>query len=194
MQAYRNLVIIALLLLLFGGGWAIWNAGQKVAPPPATSLSSQNSEDSTMVGHTVSFTVTEGAIKKWKIEAAKAVYNKTHTTAQLSDVKGEFYDAAGKPVLQFNAPTGQYTNKNNAVTLSGGVVAKSTQQVGQGGKGGQLNAPTMTWSAKTNRVTASGGVELTFPEGKSTAQVCRFTLDFSNISLEGGVTSSITTP
>jgi len=147
-----------------------------------------------MVGHNVSFTVTEGAIKKWKLEAGKAIYNKTHTTAQLSDVKGEFYDAKGEPVLQFTAPEGQYVNKNNAVTLSGGVVAKSTQQVGQGGKGGQLLAPTMTWNAKTNRVTASGGVELTFPEGKSTAQVCRFTLDFSNIALEGGVSSSISSP
>jgi len=193
MQAYRNLVMIALLLLLFGGGWAIWNAGQKIGPAPETTKPAQ-SEDSTMVGHNVSFTVTEGAIKKWKLEAGKAIYNKTHTTAQLSDVKGEFYDAKGEPVLQFTAPEGQYVNKNNAVTLSGGVVAKSTQQVGQGGKGGQLLAPTMTWNAKTNRVTASGGVELTFPEGKSTAQVCRFTLDFSNIALEGGVSSSISSP
>jgi len=193
MQSYRNLVIIASLLLLFGGGLAIWNAGQKVAPPE-TSHSTKNAEDSSMIGKNVSFTVTEGAIKKWKIEALKAIYNKTHTTAQLTDVKGEFYDAQGKPVLQFTAPAGEYLNKNNTVTLTGGVVAKSSQQVGQGGKGGQMVAPTMTWNAKTNGVTASGGVELTFPEGKSTAQVCRFTLDFSNIVLEGGVASSITTP
>ena len=193
MQAYRNLVIIALLLLLFGGGWAIWNAGQKVAPPPETHQT-KNAEESSMVGQNVSFTVTEGAIKKWKIEALKAIYNKTHTTAQLTDVKGEFYDAKGQPVLQFTAPTGQYLNKNNTVTLTGGVIAKSSQQVGQGGKGGQLIAPTMTWNAKTNGVTASGGVELTFPEGKSTAQVCRFSLDFSNIVLEGDVASNITTP
>ena len=193
MNQYRNLVLFALLLLLFGGGWAIWNAGQKVTPPPATTTSKAN-QDSTMVGQNVSFTVTEGAVKKWKLQATKALYNKTHTTAQLSDVKGEFYDAKGQPVMQFTAPNGNYTNKNNAVVLSGGVVAKSNQQVGQGGKGGQLVAPTMAWDAKTNRVTASGGVELTFPEGKSTAQVCRFSLDFSNIALEGGVASSITTP
>ena len=192
MQSYRNLVIIALLLLLFGGGLAIWNAGQKVAPPETRPT--KNTEDSSMIGKNVSFTVTEGAIKKWKIEAVKAIYNKTHTTAQLTDVKGEFYDAQGKPVLQFTAPAGEYLNKNNTVTLTGGVVAKSSQQVGQGGKGGQMVAPTMTWNAKTNGVTASGGVELTFPEGKSTAQVCRFTLDFSNIVLEGGVASSISAP
>lgn len=193
MQAYRNLVFTALLLLILGVGWAIWNAGQKVAPPETTNATKHH-EDSTMVGQNVSFTVTEGAIKKWKLEAAKAVYNKTRTTAQMSIVKGEFYDVKGEPVLQFTAPTGQYTNKNNAVTLSGGVIAKSTQQVGQGGKGGLMVAPTMTWSAKTNLVTASGGVELTFPEGKSTAQVCRFTMDFSKIALEGDVASTISTP
>jgi LPS export ABC transporter protein LptC len=192
MQAYRNLVIIALLLLIFGGGWAIWNAGQKVAPPEP--ISQSQNKDATMVGQNVSFTVTEGAIKKWKLDAKTAVYNKTRTSAQLSDVNGEFYDAKGQPVLQFTAPQGQYINKNNAVVLSGGVVAKSNQQVGQGGKGGQLAAPTMTWGAKTDGVTASGGVELTFPEGKSIAQTCHFTLDFSKISLEGGVASTITAP
>ena len=200
--------MIALLLLIFGGGWAIWNAEQKVAPPADTTQTGAKS-DATMVGQNVSFTVTEGAVKKWKLEAEKAVYNKTRTSAQLSQVKGEFYNDQGDPVLQFNAPTGQYTNKNNEVILSGGVVAHSTNGVIQqapavnkaesstpatGNSGGQLLAPTMRWGAKTKGVSASGGVELTFPEGKSTAQTCHFTLDFSKITLEGGVASSITTP
>ncbi len=212
MQNYRNLLLIALLLLIFGGGWAIWNAEQKVAPPADTSSSTTQS-DATMIGQNVSFTVTEGAVKKWKLEAEKAVYNKTRTSAQLSNVKGEFYNEKGEPVLQFTAPEGQYTNKNNEVLLSGGVVAHSAHGVIQntqdtssgpeqlesgttanGNPGGQLTAPSMRWGAKTKGVTATGGVELTFPEGKSTAQTCHFTLDFSKITLEGGVASSITTP
>jgi LPS export ABC transporter protein LptC len=144
-----------------------------------------------MTGQNVSFIVTEGTIKKWKLTAAHAIYNDNRTAADLTDVKGEFYDKDGKPVLQFAAPKGHYTNQDNAVTLTGGVVAKSTQENLQGGKGGNLIAPQMVWSAKTNNVTASGGIELTFPEGKSTAQTCRFSLDFSKITLEGGVSSSI---
>jgi len=191
MQAYRNLVIFALLLLVFGGGWAIWNAGQKA---PDSNLNAPKTHDSTMVGKNVSFIVTEGAVKKWKLDAASALYNKTRTSAQLETVKGEFYDAKGQPVLQFTAPRGHYTSNNNAVVLSGGVVAKSSQQVGQSAKGGQLVAPTMSWDAKSSKVTATGGTELTFPEGKSTAQTCRFTLDFSKIELEGGVASTVMSP
>lgn len=192
MSSYRNLVIIVMLLLLVGGGLAIWNADRKLSDTPdATKTPKAEDEGPSMVGKNVSFTVTEGEIKKWKLLATKAIYNETNTEANLTEVKGEFYDKDGKPVLHFTAPTGHYTNQNNAVTLTGGVIAKSTQQVGQGGKGGELKAPKMVWDAKTNHVTASGGIELTFPQGKSTAQVCRFTLDFSNISLEGGVNSSI---
>jgi LPS export ABC transporter protein LptC len=192
MSSYRNLVIIVLLLLLVGGGLAIWNADRKLSHTPEASQTQQSEDDTpSMVGKNATFTVTEGETKKWKLTAAKATYNETSTEADLAEVTGEFYNKDGKPVLQFTAPKGHYTNKNNAVTLTGGVVAKSTQQVGQGGKGGELKAPKMIWDAKTNHVTASGGIELTFPQGKSTAQVCRFTLDFSNISLEGGVNSSI---
>lgn len=194
MSSYRNLIVIVLLLLVVGGGLAIWNADRKLSNTPSTTQSATQQDDgSSMTGQNVSFIVTEGEIKKWKLLAAHAIYNETRTAADLTDVKGEFYDKDGKPVLQFTAPKGHYTNQDNAVTLTGGVVAKSTQKNLQGGKGGDLKAPQMVWSAKTNNVTASGGIELTFPEGKSTAQTCRFSLDFSKITLEGGVSSSIMT-
>lgn len=193
MSSYRNLVLVALALLLVGGGLAIWNAERKVAdaPPPQEETTA---EQPSMIGKNVSFTVTEGETKKWKLDAAHAVYNESHTQADLTEVKGEFYNEKGEPVLTFTAPKGQYINKNNAVTLSGGVVAKSVKDSSSGGKGGTMIAPQMVWSAKTDVVTATGGTELTFPEGKSTAQTCKFTLDFSNIALEGGVSSTITSP
>lgn len=183
MNKQRILVTLALALLLIGGGLAIWNAGDH-SPEPAEPTRTE--DPSQVVGQNVSFTVTEGAVKKWKLEAAKAVYSEDRTEAKLSEVKGEFYDQSGAAVLHFTAPKGEYTNKNNAVVLTGGVVAQSTDK-----DGGELRAPTMAWSAKTNKVVASGGIALTFPQGKSTAQTCRFNLDFSNLALEGGVTSVI---
>ncbi len=197
MNSYRKLVIFVLAALILGGGWAIWNADQKLKQEESLrhqQQASQNKEDS-MTGENVSFTVTEGRVKKWKLEAAKAIYSENRAQATLTEVKGEFYDAQGKPVLRFAAPKGLYLTKNNTVTLSGGVIANSAQKQengeGSGGKGGQMKAPTMTWSGKSDWITANGGAELVFPEGKSTAQTCRFTLDFSNIQLEGGVNSSL---
>lgn len=192
MTPYRKLILFVLIFLLVGGGLAVWNADQKLKQEEAFRKQQEATKSrANMTGKNASFTVTEGKVKKWKLDAATAVYSEDNAQADLTDVHGEFYDKEGKPVLQFSAPTGKYLTKNNMVTLSGNVIAKSTQQVGQGGKGGELKAPTMSWNAKSDQVTATGGVELTFPEGKSTAQTCRFSLDFSNISLEGGVTSAL---
>lgn len=196
MNSYRKLILFALAILLLGGGWAIWNADQNMKREEAIRKRQQEAaqKSPTMTGKNASFTVTEGNVKKWKLDAATAIYSENNSEATLTEVKGEFYNIQGKPILRFNAPQGKYLTKNNKVTLSGGVIAESTQTPDEGGKGGKLVAPTMTWDAKTEVVTASGGVEMTFPEGKSTAQTCRFTLDFSNISFEGGVTSSLTPP
>lgn len=193
MTPYRKLILFVLIFLLIGGGLAVWNADQKLKQQEALRKQQEEAAQSraNMTGKNASFTVTEGKVKKWKIDAATAVYSEDNAQADLTDVRGEFYDKDGKPVLQFSAPKGKYLTKNNTVTLTGNVIAKSSQQVGQGGKGGELKAPAMSWNAKSDQVTATGGVELNFPEGKSTAQTCRFSLDFSNISLEGGVTSSI---
>lgn len=193
MFSSRNLTLIVLLFLMLAGGLAIWNAERK-APKVQAPVEQSEDNQSTMVGRNASFIVTEGEVKKWRLIAHKAVYNESRSEAQLSEVKGEFYDKQGKPVLSFTAPKGHYTNQNNAVELSGGVLAQSTQQLGQGGKGGTLKAPTMVWSAKTDQVVASGGVALTFPEGSSTAQTCKFTLDFSHMVLQGNVASTIMSP
>ncbi|WP_373533103.1 LPS export ABC transporter periplasmic protein LptC [Vampirovibrio sp.] len=193
MNSYRKLILLALIILLIGGGWSIWNADQNLKREEAIRKQQQQAaqKNPTMTGKNASFTVTEGNVKKWKLDAATATYSEDNSEALLNDVKGEFYNAEGKPVLAFSAPHGKYLTNNNQVTLSGGVIAASKQKPETGGKGGTLKAPTMSWNAKTELVTATGGVEMTFPEGKSTAQTCRFTLDFSNISLEGGVTSSL---
>src|SRR5690349_11036225 len=99
MSSYRNLVIIILILLFVGGGLAIWNADRKLSQTPDPTQTQQPKEESSsMVGKNVSFTVTEGELKKWKLTAAKAIYNGTNTEADLTDVAGEFYDKDGEPV------------------------------------------------------------------------------------------------
>lgn len=196
MTSYRKLILFVLIFLLVGGGLAVWNADQKLKREEEQRRRDAVAQTSpSMTGKNASFTVTEGKVKKWKLEAKTATYSEDNAQADLTVVRGEFYDKTGKPILEFTAPKGKYLTKNNTVTLSGGVVAKSIEKEGtegsKGGKAGELKAPTMTWNTKSDLVHATGGVELNFPQGKSTAQTCKFTLDFSNISLEGGVNSAI---
>lgn len=209
MFSSRTLVITVLFLLAAGIGLSVWNARENTHPGiPSENSQSESEKDSSnagLVGENVSFLVTEGETKKWKINAKKALYNDTRTSADLSEVEGEFYNTSGEPVLAFKAPKGHYTNENNAVELTGGVVAKSIAPESQDSKGslqakdtgmqnGELKAPKMVWSAKTDRVTASGGVELIFPKGVSKAETCKFSLDFSFIAFSGHASSVFQAP
>jgi LPS export ABC transporter protein LptC len=183
-MSYKNLLILVLAVLVIGGGVAIWQSGKQ---DPDAIQTEAPQEDSTVTGKNVSFVVTEGETKKWKLDASQAFYNDDQSSARLKNVRGEFYDADGKAVMTFSAPEGNYANKNNAVILTGGVTAKSVKE-----GGGQMQAPKMTWSAKSQNVLAEGGVQMDFGEvGKSQASTARFALDFSVISLEGGVRSEI---
>lgn len=179
----KKVLIIVFTLLLLGGGLALWNAQRQVGGEPETA-----SETPVITGERVSFVVTEGEVKKWRLLAKQAVYNESHTEADLIDISGEFYDVSGKPVMEFQAPKGHFTNESNAVVLTGGVVVRSLDDLG-----GILKAPRMTWSESKEDVVAEGGVEMIYPDlGKSNAEIARFALDFSSISLEGNVRSEIT--
>jgi LPS export ABC transporter protein LptC len=195
MSSYRNWVFGALAVLVVGGGLAIWNAEKNASRLPSVPQKplTETGKSGQMVGRGVSFIVTEGELKKWKLTAGRAVYNPEHTDAVLSDVKGEFYNAKGEPVMAFSSKDGNYVNKDHAVTLTGNVVAKSIDGATQspGSRKGELQAPRMLWDSKTDWMTATGGVTMYFPQGKSVAQSCRFNLDFSKIALHGGVMSTI---
>lgn len=157
---------------------------------PVTTNPEDGAESPNVVGSNVSFVVTEGERKKWKLVAEKAYYFEDQSGARLEKVHGEFYSPDGEPILKFTAPEGNYRNSNNAVVLTGGVVASSL-----GKSQGELRAPRMVWNAHSKEVTADGGnVVLKFPQGVSRANRCRFTLDFSMVSLEGGVLSEISSP
>lgn len=188
MFSHRSLAVITLALLLAGVGLAIWSANRNDSSQKAP-VSQVTEQGPQMVGHNVSFVITEGEVKKWKLEAAKAIYNEARTEAHLQNVKGEFFDQDGKSIMRFTAPEGEYANRNNHVLLKGGVVAISTQE-----DGGELRAPQMTWDAKAKEVLASGGVELTHAQGKSLAESCRFDLGFTKIALLGKVTSTVASP
>lgn len=191
MSSYRFWIIGLLALLLVGGGLAIWNADRKSGRQETSAQKEAASgTGSRMIGRHASFIVTEGELKKWKLSANKAVYNETQTDAVLTDVQGEFYNRDGDAILRFTAPSGNYVNRNNAVELTGGVIVQSVGEA-KGGVKGRLEAPHMVWNAKTDWVTADGGILLSFPEGKSVAQSCRFSLDFSKIALRGNVASTI---
>ncbi len=181
----KPILLIVLAVLTLGGALALWNGHQRVEPEEPLPGAGHGP---TVTGQKVSFIVTEEEVKKWRLEAASAIYNETHTEATLKDIHGMFFDKTGKVVLTFSAPAGFFSNQDKLVKLHGGVEVKAT-----GDPGGVMHAPEMTWSEKQKDVLATGGVEMIYPDlGVSRAERARFSLDFSFISLEGGVLSEIT--
>jgi len=188
MRFSRFLVIVFLVVIVGAGGLAIWNAGHQ-SESTSTRPVEQEGRDRRMLGKQVSFTVTEGTAKKWKLNAAKALYNDTQTDAELSDIDGDFFNPAGKPIMHFTAPKGHYSQKKNEVSLSGGVLLKTLQE-----EGGLLKAPAMHWDNKSREVLAGGGVELHQGKSVSTADQCYFDLNFTKITLQGNVTTRGVSP
>ncbi len=185
---YKKWLLILLALFLVGGIVAIFSA-QKDMDKDARSMNEAEWEQTgpKATGQNVSFVITEGERKKWHLVAEEAQYFEDQSGAKLKNVKGEFFDKNGNPVLTFTAPAGRYVNKENQVQLNGGVVAQSKDEDNRV----NLQAPNMAWSARNDEVVASGGVELEHQFGASQAERCRFNLDLSNISLEGNVTSEM---
>ncbi|MEM0950536.1 MAG: LPS export ABC transporter periplasmic protein LptC [Cyanobacteria bacterium P01_H01_bin.74] len=207
MKASRKVLLITACILGAVLIAAVWNTRQfsleSIQAPSKNTAKERNADETGLVGETVSFLVTEGDRKKWKIIAQQAIYAEDRASAKLNDVNGVFFNAAGKPLLTFTAPKGQYTNENNAVTLSGGVVVQSVESEtvdkdqsadNAAVSSNKLTAPTMVWDASSDYVQASGGVTLTFPNGQTQADRCKFSLDFSDVSFSGRVRSQLVTP
>lgn len=162
-----------------------WSAKQTAPPPEKPPVK----PDANITGKKVSFTVTEGAQKKYTIDAAQGTYFDDGTGARLITVTGTFFDEAGKPTMNFKAPKGEYRTKDQAVKLQGPVMLDSVKSDAQADANGMhMEANHVSWSTKSKIVTATGGVTMQQSKaGLSKAQTCRFGLDMSNISLEGGV-------
>jgi LPS export ABC transporter protein LptC len=161
-------------VLIAAGAW-FWT--QRPQPPEPKPV--QEAPQRSLEGTDVSFTITQGSVKKWVIHAGQAKYFEDASGADLTDVSGEVFNEKGQAVAHFQAPTGTFYQNPQKVVLSGGVLATAGEDV-------QMTAPTMTWSTKGEDALAEGGVRLERKGfGISRAQQCRFTLDFARVSLQG---------
>jgi LPS export ABC transporter protein LptC len=139
-----------------------------------------------VMGQDVTFIVTQNGKKSWVLHADQATYSADQRVANLVTVKGQTYNAAGKAVAEFTAPAGRYDQADKNITLLNGVTAKSMAD-----KPVTLTAPTLTWKSNQPDATATGGVTVQNPGfGKSTANQCQFSLDFSRIALQGNANTT----
>lgn len=205
---YKKLIIgaFAFVILLIAG--AITVSLFEVERDERTAAEYKaDAKNDNVTGENVQFIVTEGDLKKWTVKAEKAKYYPNNTGALLDGISGQFFNKQGKPVMAFAAPHGEYSKEDNKIVLTGGVVAQTVMNAAQqpgdvaekmaaADTGNQdavkLKAPKMSWSSRSDEVLAEGGVVVTHSLfGHSSAEKCRFSLNLSNIALEGRVASEI---
>jgi LPS export ABC transporter protein LptC len=156
------------------------------APPKPPALPVKTAQ-TPLTGQDVSFTITEAGKKSWTLHADQVTYSPDQRLANLTGVTGQAYDKAEKPTASFSAPAGRYDQVSKWITLLNGVTAKSV-----GPKPVTLTAPTLSWKSNTPLATASGGVQINNQAfGKSTANTCQFSLDFTHIQLTGNASTTV---
>lgn len=183
----KTFLLVVLCAILVAIGAAIYSAHEQTSKLKHTLKQSAAQQNQEALGENVTFTVTEDQHKKWTLKVKKAHYFKDQSGANLETVWGEFYDEKGNPVATFNAPRGKFLNTNKSVILQGGVLAQATDK-----DRGSLTADEMTWTSQAKQVDATGHIKLYMGDKlQATAKICRFTLDFSNISLIGQAASTM---
>jgi LPS export ABC transporter protein LptC len=182
------------LLAVAGAGLAIFRSqtilnstapDQKEAAPSNTSSESLSKA---MVGQNVSFTISEGAKKAWTFQSKNVHYSEDALIATLDTVEGKFYAPSGRVTATFKAPAGTYDQAKKRIHLTGGVTVSEGEGAPKSSSTEQqsLTSPNLTWASGIRTVVADGGVVLKHPNHSlSKADRCRFTLDFSEIRLEG---------
>ncbi|MEB3206468.1 MAG: LPS export ABC transporter periplasmic protein LptC [Vampirovibrionales bacterium] len=108
-----------------------------------------------------------------------------------------------KPLAQFEAAQGEYDQSKKILHLTHGVriaafggqgesATSGEKEASGNGKHPVIMADELTWQQSRTMLEAKGHVSVLTPGfGKTTAQRCQFSLDFSRIRLEGDARSEI---
>lgn len=187
-MSQKILLILAFCVIIGGGAAAIFYAREQTQDAPIVEQTplEQNAGDPKVVGENVSFTITEADHKRWEILAQKAYYYPDRKGAKLQGMTGKLFGDSGEATATFTAPTGELNQEIKSILLTGGVTVQSTDGEST------LQAPLMKWSPSSKNVEAEGGIHLTKKGfGKSTADKCLFSMDFSFIALEGNAQSEM---
>ena len=117
--------------------------------------------------------------KQWEIHADVVVVDSSSNTAQLTKVRGIYFQK-GEPVVTFTAPRGVFDIQTRNVALVDGVHAAATS-------GRTIDARQVTWHMKTHMIKAVGAVVLR--QKGLTVRADRVTTDLklTNAKLEGNV-------
>lgn len=198
-RSYQKLLIGILVLIVGGVIFSIIYSNQQMSEWQSQRQAGQQENPDgkladDVVGEGVSFTITEGDKKRWELKVNQTVYDQDQEWARLKKVSGLFYGDDGEVVAEFESPTGDFNQKKKKIILKDGVVVHSVPKK-KSDPVSVLKAPEVTWGSDMDFVLADGGIRLTTEGfGESKARRCKFSMDFTDIRLEGGVDSNFMSP
>lgn len=182
MKKHALLIITTALMVL--AGWWIYSTTTTINQQIEQTQSQQVDQPETAKASNIHIVETENGKKIWELTADKAVYE--NENAQLTNVKGKFFDDNNEILVTFEAPVGNYVEQIKKVSLQKGasVIHPRTET--------SIESEEMFWTGGSDNITAHGNVKVVKKNlVTSHADKSIFTTDFDSIKLEGNTYSEI---
>ncbi len=146
----RNLLFIAMLAVVFGLGYRLWDRRTEPAPETVVDSLPANADLSLQ---DIQYTETSEGVRRWTLTAKSGAYEAGQGKSAVQDMRLEFFDKQGQEQMVLTADQGVWLSETGEIEAQGNVVAKTTE-------GYTLYTEQLAYSSETDQITTHQAVRV----------------------------------
>lgn len=173
----RNLLLIAMLAVVFGLGYRLWDQRTEPAPDPVVDSLPANADLSLQ---DIQYTETSEGIRRWTLTAKSGAYEAGQGKSAVQNMRLEFFDKQGDPQMVLTADEGLWLSETGEIEAQGHVVVKMTE-------GYTLYTEQLGYSTKSDQVSTDQAVRVKKDNMELSAHGMRYGLKNRRLMLHSQV-------
>jgi LPS export ABC transporter protein LptC len=146
----RNLLLIAMLGVVFGLGYRLWDQRSETAPDPVINSLPANADLSLQ---DIQYTETSEGIRRWTLTAKSGAYEAGQGKSAVQDMRLEFFDKQGREQMILTADHGVWLSETGEIEAQGNVVVTTTE-------GYTLYTEQLGYSSRNDQVSSDQAVRV----------------------------------
>ena len=146
----RNLLLIAILAVVFGLGFRLWTHRSEPAPD---ALVDSLPADADLSLQDIQYTETSNGLRRWTLTAKSAAYDAGQGKSAVQNMRVEFFDKQEKVHMVLTADQGVWLSETGEIEALGNVIIKTVD-------GYTLHTERLRYSSKTDEVTTDQSVRV----------------------------------
>jgi LPS export ABC transporter protein LptC len=146
----RNLLLIAILAVVFGLGARLWTHRSEPAPDP---LVDSLPADADLALQDIQYTETSDGLRRWTLTAKSGAYDAGQGKSAVQDMRMELFDKQGHGQMVLTADQGIWFSETGEIEAQGNVVITTTE-------GYTLHTERLRYFSKTDEVTTDQPVHV----------------------------------